>query len=50
MSNCQELYDEMKNALQYFGLRFSEMNQVSFELFDGYIVFYYGNRRLQVAA
>jgi hypothetical protein len=40
--DAQELYDEIKAALKYFGLRFSEMDKVQIELQEGRMVLRYG--------
>ena len=46
--NAQQLYDEIKDALDYFGLRFHEMHLMEFEtLLDG-VRFTYENRALFV--
>lgn len=40
--NAQELYDEIKAALKYFGLSFSQMDQVKVLLGEGQLVLRYG--------
>lgn len=50
MSNAQELYDEIKQALDYFGLRFHEMSQMTVEFHVHGVTFIYGNKRLEVHA
>lgn len=37
--NGQQLYDNLKDALSVFGLRFSEMEQITVEFEDGKIIF-----------
>ncbi len=37
--NMQELYDEMKEVLKFFDLRFSQMNQVEFSIDGSNLVF-----------
>ena len=50
MENAQQFYDEIKDALSCLGLRFSEMALLGIELHEGYVVFFYGNKRLEVRA
>jgi hypothetical protein len=38
------LYEEMKYALSYFGLNFSQMNLVHVKLSEGAILFLYNGR------
>ena len=49
--NMEELYEKMKEALCYFGLRFSEMDKVgvylSSEGLDRFIVFTYNKSELK---
>lgn len=37
--DCQELYDEIKAALKYFGLSFSEMDQIKLVLTPNSVTF-----------
>lgn len=40
--NAQTLYDRIKEALAFFGLRFAEMGQMTVEFEPDRIVFTYG--------
>ena len=45
----QELYEEKKKALEYFGLRFHDMALVRVETtIGGLIVFHYRGRRITI--
>ncbi|MNJ71248.1 hypothetical protein D3C77_677680 [compost metagenome] len=50
MSNAQELYDEIKQALNYFGIRFHDMHLMTVEFHAEGVTFIYGNRKLEVLA
>ncbi len=39
--NMQQVYDQMKFALNYFGLRFSEMDKVNVEIKENSVIFTY---------
>lgn len=47
-SSMQLIYDEMKAALTYFGLRFHDMDKVEmyFEVGSGNVVFEYEGRKI----
>ena len=45
---CSELYEEMKEALNFFGLRFHEMDQMEIDAYDGYVIFRHGKRSITV--
>lgn len=46
--NADDLYQEIKAALEYFGLRFKEMHLVEVRFHDGEIEFSYGGRSTRV--
>jgi len=45
---CSELYEEMKEAPKFFGLRFHEMDQMEIDAHEGYVIFRYGKRSISV--
>jgi len=42
MKNAAEFYDQMKAALEFFGLRFHQMDKMTLSFQDGACVFTYG--------
>lgn len=42
MKNAAEFYDQMKAALEFFGLRFHDMDKMSLTFIEGACVFSYG--------
>lgn len=44
MVNMQQLYEEMKAALEYFGVRFADMEQVQVTVGDDTLSFVHNNR------
>ncbi len=47
MTEMNELYEEMKAALTYFGLRFCDMNKVEVTISNNKIIFTYGKYKLE---
>lgn len=43
-----ELYDEIKEALKFFGLRFSEMDKMSVKFLAGAVVFEHEGRSIKI--
>ena len=46
--NMQTLYDEMKEALAYFGLKFHQMGEVEVRISDCEIIFSHGIRHIAI--
>lgn len=46
--NMEELYEEMKAALKYFGLAFNEMDKVNMSLKDNAVIFTHGKASISV--
>jgi len=44
--NMQDLYEEMKKALDYFEVRFHDMGAVDVKVEDGNLVFSYGGKHI----
>lgn len=44
----EELYEEIKAALRYFGLGFSQMDQIKVTFSNGAVQFHYGGRAIEV--
>lgn len=46
--NAEELYFEMKCALEYFGLSFNEKHEMTVACTEGFIVFSHDDREVKV--
>lgn len=46
--NAEEFYNEFKNALKHFGLKWNQMDQMHVGIRDQYIVFSHGNKFIYV--
>lgn len=46
--NGEDLYNEIKDALSYFGLKFSEKHLMTVTCSEGHLSFWYGKRLLSV--
>lgn len=44
----EELYQAIKDAISYFGLTFSSMDQIEVMAHEGYVEFSYGERTCSV--
>lgn len=45
---AQEFYDELKEALKFFGLSWGQMNLMQVDSHEGYIIFRYDNRSISI--
>lgn len=48
--NLQTFYDHMKDALDFFGLRFADKSQVKVYIVGDVIVFTYDNKQISLRA
>lgn len=48
--NAELLYDEMKDALSYFGLKWADRDKMDVTFHKNVVVFSYENRAVQVVA
>lgn len=48
MSNMQMLYTQMKAALEYFGVKFFDMERVEFHIEANKIIFTHGDAQLSI--
>ena len=46
INNAQDLYQEIKDALDYFGLSFHQKDEVEVAFQDGMLLFKYRNRAI----
>lgn len=45
---AEDLYTEMKNALDYFGLRFNGKDRMHVEFGEGFVVFSHENLKITI--
>lgn len=48
--NADELYEQMKEALNMFGLSFYQKDSMQVEFKDGQVIFTYGNKSISIKA